>query len=67
MLKVTEWSIARTNLIGYKNYTNMEATPSMEKYLEENKIYHQFPLSIEEGSFLIWFDKLQKEYTNGKN
>ena len=66
MLKVTEFTIQRTNLLNKKTIDDMYATEDMIEYLTSNQVYFQEPLSFDEGSFLVWYNELKKEY-HGKN
>lgn len=66
-LKITEFSIERSNLFSNSNIENEGLTESMRIYLNENKITYFPPISFDEGSFLIWMNELKKEYLNGKN
>jgi len=61
-LKVTEFRLERADLIKTNSYESAFATEWMMKYIKENKIPFYEPLSIDEGSFLVWHDKLRKEY-----
>lgn len=67
LLKIIDFTIERTNLFLKNDYKGLEATESMFEYLNENQIeYHHF-LTFDEGSFLIWFNELKKEfYGNNK-
>lgn len=65
-LKITEFSIERVNLLKNRKIDEVEATTNMIEYLEENKILFCHPISFDEASFLIWMDKLKKEFY-GKN
>ena len=64
-LQLSEITIERVDLLGLVRYKDNVATPSMIDYLEKNDICFLYPLSFEEGCFLVWKDKLQKEYLNG--
>ncbi len=61
-LKVTEFSIERVNLLENRKIDEFEASPIMIEYLEKNKILFCHPISFDEASFLIWMDKLKKEF-----
>jgi len=64
-LKVTETIIERTNLLNSKPIFDHNSTDSILRYLNENNIYYQEPLSFVEGSFLVWFNELKMENANG--
>lgn len=66
-LKVTEFRIERTDLFSHHQIDDYQATESMIDYLDKNNIYYQHPISFDEGSFLIWFNELKKEYANGSH
>lgn len=66
MLKVTEFTIERTNLLKKTTIDDMYASEDMLDYLTQNNVYFQEPISFDEGSFLVWYNELKKEY-NGKN
>jgi ATP-dependent helicase IRC3 len=66
-IKISEFSIERTNLFSNNSIDTYECTDSMIDYLVKNNIYFETPLSFDEASFLIWFEKLKKEYKNGDN
>ncbi len=66
MIKITEFSISRTDLIGENFLEDIYATDSMIDYLDKNKIIYFQPLSYDEGSFLIWHNQLKEAY-NGIN
>lgn len=61
-LKVTEFSIERVNLFKQKAIEEIEALPCMIEYLEINQIPFFHPVSFDEASFIIWMDKLRKEF-----
>lgn len=61
-IKLTEFSIVRTNIFERRRIDDFEATASMIKYLDENKINYFEPVSFDEGSFLIWMNELHGEY-----
>lgn len=61
-LKVTEFTIARTDFFDENRLSTSEAVPSMIEYLDNHNIYYHFPLSFDEGSFLVWHNELKKEY-----
>ena len=65
MLQVTEFKIERVNIFNSCPLDDLTATDCMIEYLEENEIYFQHPISFDEASFLIWHDKLKKEYAHG--
>lgn len=61
-IKLTEFSIVRTNIFERRKIDDFEATASMIKYLDENKINYFEPVSFDEGSFLIWMNELHGAY-----
>ncbi len=61
-LKVTEFIIERADLLESRRIDDENATPSMEEYLHKNEIKYMHPLSFGEGSFLIWYNELKKEF-----
>lgn len=65
MIKVTEFTIERSDLLKFHRVDDIFATDSMHDYLDNNQIKYFEPLSFNEGSFLIWFNELKKEYANG--
>lgn len=66
-IKVTEYSIQRASLLFENILEDQPATDNMLKYFEENNIYFQFPISFNEGSFLMWFNEKKKDYLYGNN
>lgn len=66
MLKVTEFTIERANLLKKTTIDDMYASDDMLEYLTTHKVYFQEPLSFDEGSFLVWYNELKKEY-HGQN
>ena len=58
--KLTETSLVRADLINYKPYQNLEADDTIIEYLNDEDIEYYQPLSLEEGSFLIWKNELKK-------
>lgn len=66
-LKVTEFTIERSNFFEQRLFESLEATNSMLNYLNENHIEYFEPISFDEASFLIWLNELKKEYHNGNN
>ena len=62
MLKVTEFSINRVDLFNSYQYDDLCAISSQTDYLDSNNIQYYQPLSFDEASFLIWHDKLKKEF-----
>lgn len=66
-LKVTEYEISKVGNFLLKKCDDFEATDSIISYLEKNKIQFFYPISFDEGSFLVWFNELKKEYNNGKH
>jgi superfamily II DNA or RNA helicase len=60
MMKLMETKIVRTDLLNYKLYDDLDCTENMEEYLRNNDIKFYLPLSLEEGSFLIWKNELKK-------
>lgn len=66
-LKITEFHIERTNLLSKCRFEDLEALPSMITYLQDNNINFFEPLTLDEATFLIWYNKLKKEYLYGVN
>lgn len=60
-LKVIEFSIEKIKIFERSGIYEFNATESMIDYLQNNNITYFEPLSFDEASFLIWFDKLKKE------
>jgi len=58
--KIIESRIVRADLIGYKPYHDLHADEFIENYLRDNEIEFHLPLSLEEGSFLVWKNELKK-------
>ncbi len=65
LIKVTEFTIERVDLLNSRGICNHNALDCMNEYLIANNIQFFDPLSFDEASFLIWFHKLQQEYING--
>lgn len=61
-IKVTEFTIEKTNFLKEYVYDSLPATDSMIQYLEENNVKFFHPVSFDEGSFLVWKNELKKEY-----
>jgi len=61
-LKITDFIIQRTDLLNERPMDDLEATESQTNYLDIKNIYYQHPISFDEASFLIWHDKLKKEF-----
>lgn len=63
IVKVLEYSVERVNLFdSYRSSNELIVSPSMTKYLEDNNIEYFEPISFDEANFLIWYDKLKKEF-----
>ncbi len=65
-LKVTEFSLERCDFFN-KDQIQLEATDSIYEYLNKNKMEYFLPLSLKEGSFLIWMNELKKEWLKHGN
>lgn len=61
-LRLAEFSIEKIDIFFKNNNFDDFATESMIEYLRNENITYFEPLSFDEGSFLIWFDKLKKEF-----
>lgn len=64
-MKIMEYSIERTKLINDVEEKHIPATESIYDYLKQNNIIHFDPLSLDEGSFLIWYNKIKERHYNG--
>lgn len=65
--EVTEFVIQKANFFNSLQIHENYATESTIEYLNKNNVYYQQPLTFDEGSFLVWYDKLKKEFNNGNN
>ena len=61
-LIASETEIEKTNLINFSEIHDQLAVESMINYLNENNIYFKHPITFDDASFLIWHDKLKKEF-----
>jgi superfamily II DNA or RNA helicase len=67
IIKISEFVIEKVNFFDTIRIQDFEALPCMIDYLQDNNIYFQHPITIDEASFLIWHHKLKLEYQNGKH
>ncbi len=61
LVELSEIKIERTEFFDQNHGSEIEATYSQIKYLDENEIEYFIPLSLDEASFLIWFNEFKKE------
>lgn len=61
-IKVTEITIEKIDVLFEGHKVTLDATESMLEYLKSKNIQFFEPISFDEASFLIWFDKLKKEF-----
>jgi superfamily II DNA or RNA helicase len=62
IIQHSEFEIEKANLINFSIIYEKLAVESMINYLNENNIYFTHPITFDDASFLIWYDKLKKEY-----
>ncbi len=57
-----ESTIVRTNLFYNNNINQFPLTKSMEEYIQQHGILYAGTLSINEATFLIWYNELKEEH-----
>ena len=65
IMRITEFSIERTDLFGQSRIDGESPSDETYQYLKENKITYFDPISFDEANFLVWMNELKKEYNNG--
>lgn len=67
LLILSDFRMEKVDLLGARLIDEKEATPCMIAYLNKNNITYLDIPSFEEAAFLIWMNKLELEYKNGKH
>lgn len=63
--KIEQYKLERISIFDKKIDIEEECTESMISYFKKNNIQYVMPVSFEEGSFIVWYNELRKEFING--